>query len=58
MSPGVAFVGCPAADSVDSAGAAGTDCVGDSDHDSTEKVVLGTFAESFAASWCVDGYYL
>ena len=39
----------PAADSADTAGAAGTDCAGGTDHDSTVKVVLGTFAESLAA---------
>jgi len=49
--------GCPTADSVGSAGAAGTDCARDTDHDSTMKVVPGTFAENLAAGWCVDEYY-
>ena len=50
-------VGCPAADSTGSAGAAETDCAGGTDHDSTVKVVLGTFAENLAAGWCVDENY-
>jgi hypothetical protein len=47
----------PAADSADTAGAAGTDCAGGTDHDSTVKVVPGTFAENPTAGWCVDEYY-
>jgi len=53
----VTSAGCPAADSVGSPGAAETDCAGGTDHDSTVKVVLGTFAENPAAGWCVDEYY-
>ena len=49
--------GCPAADSAGSAGAAGTDCAGGTDHDSTVKVVPSTFVENLAAGWCVDEYY-
>ena len=57
MSPSVASVGCPAADSVGSAGAAETDCTRGTDHDSTETVVLGTSAKSPTTGWCVDEYY-
>ena len=48
--------GCPAADSAGSAGAAETGCAGGIDHDSTVKVVPGTFAASLAAGWCEDEY--
>jgi len=53
----VTSAGCPAADSVGSAGAAETGCAGGIDHDSTVKVVPGTFAENPTAGWCVDEYY-
>ena len=58
MSPGVTSASCPTADSVGSANATESDCARGTDHDSTVKVVLGTFAENPAAGWCVDEYYL
>ena len=52
MYPSVTSADCPAADSAGTAGVAGTDCAGGTDHDSTVKVVPGTFAENLAADWC------
>jgi len=56
MSPSMVLAGCPAANSVGSVGANRTDCARGTNHDSTKKVLPGTFAESPAVSWCVDGY--
>ena len=53
----MASAGCPVADSAGSTGAAKTGCAGGTDHDSTVKVVPGTFAENPTTGWCVDEYY-
>ena len=46
-----------AAEDVDYQFAAGSGCVEDTDHDSTDWVVPRTSAGSLAEGWCADEYY-
>ena len=54
--PIVVFAGHSVAKDVDYQSAAGLGCAEDTDHDSTDRVVPRTSAESLAVGWYVDEY--